>query len=502
MKRRGCGILLHISSLPSPHGVGDLGPWAYRFVDFLAEARQCYWQILPINPTSTAHGNSPYNSDSAFAGNPLLISLEKLQDEGLLSKAEIHPLVHFPEHKVAYETVTSFKFRLLRLAYERALPSLESDPRFTTFCQEQGDWLEDYTLFRALKTHFQGVSWDHFPKAIKYRDRNALHRCREEFSDQIRWEKFLQYTFYRQWLGLKDYSNRIGVEIIGDVPIYVQYDSSDVWTHPEIFKLDADRKPIGVSGVPPDYFSKTGQLWGNPVYNWEALKATHYQWWIRRMEHNLKLFDWVRLDHFRGFVAYWEVPTNHPNAIQGRWVQAPAEDFFKTLLHHFPSLPIIAEDLGFITPDVQELINRLHFPGMKVLLFAFGEDLPVHPFAPHNYTRNCVVYTGTHDNNTVRGWFLKEASPEDRQRLSAYLGREVDENTVHLELVRLAMMSVANTVILPMQDVLGLDEEARMNRPGTTHGNWEWRLTPAQFTNLPVDQLAQVTAIYGRDPHL
>jgi 4-alpha-glucanotransferase len=311
-------------------------------------------------------------------------------------------------------------------------------------------------------------------------------------------EKFFQYIFFKQWLALKSYCNSKNIQIIGDMPIYMNYDSCDVWANPEIFKLNEEKQPASVSGVPPDYFSATGQLWGNPVYNWEVLKQTQYSWWIKRVEHNLKFFDILRLDHFRGFVGYWEIPSGEETAINGKWVAAPAEEFFGTLLKHFPGLPIIAEDLGEITPDVREVMSRFGFPGMKILIFAFGDDLPVHPYAPHNYTENCLVYTGTHDNNTVKGWFRKEASLQLRNRLSAYLGHEASEDRIHWELIRLAMMSIARIAIIPMQDLLGLGEEARMNQPATIEGNWSWRLLPEQLTPTVTNKLTEMTEIYGR----
>jgi 4-alpha-glucanotransferase len=311
-------------------------------------------------------------------------------------------------------------------------------------------------------------------------------------------EKFLQYLFFKQWFSLKKYCNDKGIRLIGDIPIYVNYDSVDVWTHPDLFKLDKDKKPTFVAGVPPDYFSKTGQLWGNPIYRWDILKKTGYRWWFQRIGHNLLLFDTLRLDHFRGFVGFWEVPSTEGTAINGKWVKAPAVDFFKALLKKFPAHSIIAEDLGVITPDVKEVVNRFGFPGMRILQFAFGEDLPTHPYLPHNYLPNTIVYTGTHDNNTTRGWFDNEATPEDKKRLYRYLGREISPEECPKELHRLAMVSVANTVIVPVQDLLGLGEEAKMNRPSVAHGNWEWRLLPDQLDSSSTERLREMTTIYGR----
>jgi len=498
MKRRGSGILLHITSLPSSYGIGDLGLSAYRFVDFLSETKQSFWQILPLKPTSTAHGNSPYSSFSAFAGNILLISPERLVEEGLLSKADIEDRPSFSDERVIYEAVTEYKTRLFRAAYGNFKKRGQQDCDFEAFCAENRCWLDDYALFVTLKENFNGVVWGEWPEDIRDRKGKIGKELQGKLRDKIEMEKFLQYVFYKQWHSLRAYCNSKDIQIIGDIPIYVNYDSADVWANPRIFKLGEGRRPTFVAGVPPDYFSSTGQLWGNPVYNWEALKKTGYAWWMRLIEHNLKLFNIIRLDHFRGLVAYWEVPAGEETAVNGRWVEVPVRDFFDRLLKHFPSLPIIAEDLGIITPDVKEIMGLYGFPGMKILLFAFGDDLATNPYVPHNHVKNCAVYTGTHDNNTARGWFRREAGPEDRRRLFQYLGREVSEETVCRELVRMAMMSVADLTIIPMQDILGLGEEARMNVPSTANGNWEWRLLPDQLTPSLATGLSELTHIYGR----
>lgn len=497
MKIRGSGILLHITSLPSPYGIGDLGPWAYKFVDFLSETKQSFWQILPLNPTSGAFGNSPYSSPSAFAGNPLIISPDLLIEDGFLSKSDVEGAPSFPNERVDYNAVTEYKYRLLSIAYEN-YKKAGKDYESERFFNENSYWLDDYVLFISLKELFNRVVWSDWPDDIRNRKEGTIKEWKEKLKDRILMRKFFQYIFFKQWLSLKAYCMGKNIRIIGDVPIYVNYDSSDVWTNPQIFKLDNNRRPTSVAGVPPDYFSKTGQLWGNPVYRWDVLREGGYSWWIKRIEHNLKLFDIIRLDHFRGFVAYWEVPAGEETALNGRWVEAPVEDFFRTLFKHFPSLPIIAEDLGLITPDVREIMNRLGFPGMKLLIFAFGDDFPNGAYLPHNYTRNCVVYTGTHDNSTVKGWFTKEARPEDRRRLFKYIGREINEENIHWEFIRLGMMSVANMVIFPMQDILGLGEEAKMNLPATSHGNWQWRLMPTQITSSVLKELREMTGVYGR----
>ncbi|HTP41810.1 MAG TPA: 4-alpha-glucanotransferase [Nitrospiria bacterium] len=499
MTRRGSGILLHPTSLPSPYGVGDLGPAAIRFVDFLAECRQHYWQLLPLTPTSTALGNSPYSSESAFAGNPLVISPEVMVQHGWLKSADLrHPTVSFDPHRVDYGQAAEFKNSLFQLAFERAKASLDRHEEFLQFARDEAGWLGDYALFRVLKELHRGDPWPNWPPPLRDRNPQALEAAREQYGDRIRLEQFQQFLFHAQWHELQRHCRERQIRLIGDLPIYLQHDSADVWVNPHHFKLNELKQPTAVAGVPPDYFSATGQLWGNPVYDWPRLAETGYDWWIKRVAHNLSLYDLIRLDHFRGFAAFWEVPAGAATAEHGRWIEAPGAELFEALKQRFPHLPLIAEDLGVITPDVKALMNRFNLPGMKLLLFAFGADLPTHPFAPHNFTPHCVAYTGTHDNNTIRGWIRKEISPEELHRLYSYLGREPDEHTLHWELVRLLMMSVAETVIIPMQDLLGLGEEARMNRPSTANGNWEWRVLPQQMTRRIVARLADMTTIYGR----
>jgi 4-alpha-glucanotransferase len=498
VEKRSSGILLHITSLPSPYGIGDFGSEAYRFADFLAETHQRFWQILPLNLTSAAYGNSPYSSFSAFAGNHLMISPDRMIKEGYLSETDIQPCPEFPAEKVDYAAVTKYKEKIFRSAFKKNKDSLPTHNDFQKFCSENSDWLDDYSLFISLKKHFKGASWGHWPEELRDRKESAVKEWTEKLRDTILHEKFLQYLFFNQWHSLKNYCDSISIKIFGDLPIYVNYDSSDIWAHPDIFSLDAEKQPVFVSGVPPDYFSATGQLWGHPVYNWDILRKSGYAWWIKRIEHNLKLFHLFRLDHFRGFVGYWEVRASEKTAINGKWVKAPAEDFFKTILKNFPHILIVAEDLGVITPDVKEIMKKFGFPGMKVLLFAFTEDLQTNPYVPHNHVNNCVVYTGTHDNNTIKGWFKRELDHEGKKRLFEYLGREITDKTVHWEIIRLAMMSVANMVIIPMQDILGLGEKERMNLPSSTTGNWEWRLTPEQTTPSLVRRLSEMTRIFGR----
>jgi 4-alpha-glucanotransferase len=496
-KQRGSGVLLHISSLPSPYGIGDLGPQAYAFADFLAASKQRYWQILPLNPTDLACDNSPYHSFSAFAFNPLLISPELLIEDGFLDSKDVGPLPTLSKESVDFRSVIPFKFKILLSAFER-FREREDTQDYEKFCEENVYWLDDYSLFVALKSRFRKKRWHLWPSEIKDRQARAINAMRTDLDHEICREKFLQYMFQKQWARLRKYCHHKGIEILGDIPIYVVHDSVDVWAHPELFKLDMDKKPYVVAGVPPDYFSNTGQLWGNPLYRWDVMQKRKYDWWVERIAHNLGLFDRVRIDHFRGFVGYWEIPAKEKTAIHGRWVKAPAMDFFKTIKQRFQPLPIVAEDLGIITPDVKEIMDLFAFPGMKVLLFAFGEDNPDHPYLPHTYGKNCLVYTGTHDNNTVSGWFKSEAKPEDKKRLFRYIGRIVPEKEIPWEFIRLGAMSIANTFIVPMQDILGLGIEARMNKPATKTGNWRWRLLREQLTPAVSKSLREITMTSGR----
>ena len=498
VRKRGAGILLHITSLPSPYGIGDLGPWAYKFADFLAETGQSYWQILPLSPTAPVYGNSPYSSASAFAGNTLLISPDILVQDGFLKNKQIGSKQPLRVDRCDYEGAISFKEHLLDLAYENFAGSGKDRDRYTCFCDDNRSWLEDYALFVSTKKQRGGGSWNEWPLELRDRAADHMERIRKERSADMEREMFAQYLFFRQWSALRTYCNQRGIQILGDIPIYVSYDSADVWANKDLFKLDGEQKPLTVAGVPPDYFCATGQLWGNPVYHWDRLGETGYAWWIARIRHMLTLYDVLRIDHFRGLVAFWEVPAHERNAVNGRWVSVPVHAFFKHLFKCFFNLPLVAEDLGLISPDVREVIERLGFPGMKVLLFAFGEDNPEHVYLPHTYGTNCVVYTGTHDNNTALGWFEHEAGPAERGRLFRYIGREVQPDEVHWELIRLAMMSVAAMAIVPMQDVLGLGQEAQMNRPSVARGNWEWRLSPTALTEAVAEKLRSLTVTYGR----
>lgn len=494
---RASGILLHITSLPSSYGIGDLGPGACAFADFLAGAHQSYWQILPAGPTDPACGNSPYSSTSAFAGSHLIISTDLMVEDGLLTRDEAGTFTMPDRERIDYAAVTRNKERILDLGFERWRQVLDR-AEFDRFCAANAAWLEDFAEFVALKSAHGGRDWGRWPAQIRQRASDSLRSARAEMSVQIERDKFCQFLFFRQWARLKRYCNQRGIRIIGDVPIYVSYDSSDAWSNPDLFKLDSEGKPTAVAGVPPDYFSKTGQLWGNPVYRWDALEASRYRWWVARMAHSLSLFDTVRIDHFRGFVAYWEVPAGEATAVNGRWVEAPAMDFLEVLSARFPDLPVIAEDLGVITPDVKAVIRRFGLSGMKVLQFAFGDDDPDQPYLPHNFEPDCVVYTGTHDNNTLRGWFETEARPDEKRRLLRYLGTRAVPERLHWEVIRLAMMSVARKAIFPVQDILGLGADSRMNLPSALDGNWNWRLLPGQLAPDVQRDLAEMTRIYGR----
>jgi 4-alpha-glucanotransferase len=498
MKRRGSGILIHITSLPSPHGIGDLGPDAYAFVDFLIKTRQSYWQILPMNPTGTIRHNSPYSSLSAFAGNPLMISPDLLAREGYLKKKDVASPPRFPNERVDFPAVISYKEKLFYLAVNRYKQRKDKSD-YERFCFENSEWLDDFSLFVALKAHFQEQSWDRWPRDLRDRKPEAMKEMRKLLHERIDREKFFQFLFFKQWYALKRFCHQHGIQIMGDIPIYVAHDSVDVWVSPELFKLNRSKRPCVVSGAPPDTFFETGQVWETPVYRWDVLKKTGYAWWCKRLEYSLRRHDFIRLDHFRGFVAYWEVPADKKTAVKGWWVDAPAADFFNVLFKKFSCLPIIAEDLGMITAEIRELMNRSGFPGIRPLIQAFSENPSTHSSAPHNVERHSVVFTGTHDFNTVRGWFENDATPENKERFFCYLGRSVSVEDIHWEFIRLAMMSAANTVIIPMQDVLGLDGKARMNRPGTIDGNWEWRFSSDKLTLSIAEKLKDMTELYGRN---
>jgi 4-alpha-glucanotransferase len=499
LNRRGSGLLLPLASLPSLFGIGDMGPSAYRFADFLADNLQKYWQILPLNMTSSCHDNSPYNSVSAFAANTLLISPELLVSAGLLGKSDLAGAPEFPVDQVDYSAVEKFKDRLFSLAFEQFRRGKGDQVGFATFCKGNASWLTDFALFVALHRKYDDKSWNLWPEEIRNRQPETLVQLQEELRSAIEKEQFLQFMFQSQWQALHGYCTRRGVRIIGDMPIYVDYDSADVWMHPELFRLDALLNPVVVAGVPPDYFSSTGQLWQNPLYDWDTHKKSGFAWWLQRLERTLSCTDLVRIDHFRGLVAYWEVPAGAENAIRGRWVPAPGEEFLSAVKIRFPHMPVIAEDLGIITPDVRELMQKFDLPGMRVLQFTFtDDDLPQNPNAPHNIPSHVLLYTGTHDNAPVRGWYENEATDEDRKRVAQYIGPQVSSGILPEILIRLAMISVAETTILPVQDLLGLGMDARLNTPGTKKGNWRWRLSDGSLNLDMADRLRTMTRVYNR----
>jgi len=501
MDKRRSGLLLHISSLPSRYGIGDLGHEAYRFADQLAGAKQRYWQILPLNPTDTGTDNSPFLSQAAFGFNPLLISPDLLIKEGFLETADLEPLPGDTGNHVDYPAVTAYKNRLFTRAFG-VFKTRGANPAFEAFCREQQGWLEDYSLFVALKARFKGKTWSLWPSEFRDRDPEALRKAQEELREDMEKAKFLQFLFMRQWAALKSYCNERDIRIVGDIPIYVAYDSVDVWVYPGLFKLDEKKQPVFMAGCPPDYFSETGQLWGNPVYNWDAIQADRFSWWNGRIGHNLNLFDIMRIDHFRGFVGFWEVPAGEKTAVNGHWSKAPADAFFGQLKTRFPEMPIIAEDLGVITPDVAEIMVKYNLPGMKILMFAFAGDWTRNPYIPHNVIRHCFYYTGTHDNNTIQDWMKNEIGEEERRRVYRYIGRQVQPEELHWEMMRLCMRSVADTVVFPVQDLLGLCGTHRMNNPAVYSGNWRWKLQPGQLDAAAFGRLSEMTETYGRNnPH-
>jgi 4-alpha-glucanotransferase len=492
---RSAGVLLHPTSLPGPYGLGDLGPAVHAWIDALASAGQSWWQVLPLGPTG--FGDSPYQCFSAFAGNPYLVSPELLVRDGLLQQSDLAEM-QFPEGPIDYGPVIGRKQQMLLRAWQNfhAGSAAHLTGSFEAFAAENVDWLEDYALFMALKDFHSGKGWQDWPMELRRREPAALEAARRNCREAVRRQEFAQFLFFRQWGEVRQHARERGLRIIGDLPIFVSADSADVWSNPDLFMLDEHRRPTHVAGVPPDYFSTTGQLWGNPLYNWEALKQSGYRWWIGRLATVLKMVDVVRLDHFRGFEAYWEVPAGMPTAEIGRWVKGPGEELFLALRQALGGLPWIAEDLGVITKAVSDLREGLRLPGMRVLQFAFGGQ-PENLFLPHNYEPNTVVYTGTHDNDTTHGWFAT-LPPHERAFLSRYapwVGREAA-----WELLRLAWSSVADLALTPLQDVLGLGTEARMNLPGRPAGNWCWRLLPDQLTRGHLERLADLTTLYSRNP--
>lgn len=495
--KRKCGILLPVSSLPSKYGIGCFGKAAYEFVDNLVKSGQSLWQILPLGPTS--YGDSPYQSFSTFAGNPYFISLENLIEEGVLTKAECDE-ADFGGNpaKVDYARLYKERFPLLRKAYERS--RITENPEFINFEKEQQYWLSDYALFMAVKGRFAGLPWSEWAQDIRLRQQNALDYYREELYFDIEFQKYMQFKFYEQWRKLKAYANEKGIQIIGDIPIYVAMDSADTWASPELFKLDENNCPIQAAGCPPDAFSKTGQLWGNPLYNWEIHKRTGFDWWVKRIAHCFTMYDVLRIDHFRGFDEYYAIPYGDTTAENGWWEKGPGMDLFRTISGRLGERSIIAEDLGYMTDSVKQLVYDSGYPNMRVLEFAFDERDTGNAcdYLPHNYPKNCVVYTGTHDNETLRAWF-QDITPRERKMVRNYLHNfHSDDKEICRDLICLALRSVADTCMVPMQDYLGLDDKARMNQPSTLGKNWKWRLREGEFSKELQEELCGLARIYGR----
>jgi 4-alpha-glucanotransferase len=478
--------------LPGRFGIGDLGPEAYRFVDFLAESGQQLWQILPLGPTG--YGNSPYMSYSALAGNPLLISPEVLRENGLLSLQDLAGVPEFPVERVDYDQVIAVKMELLWKAYQNFQQQPQDE--FEAFCAHHAHWVDDYAMFMAIKQMNRGKGWNAWNPALANREPEALAACKMLLETEISFRTYLQFEFFRQWGQLKRYTNDLRIQILGDLPIYVAHDSADVWANPQNFCLNPKTgETTLMAGVPPDYFSATGQLWGNPIYNWDALKEKNYHWWVQRFQGMLELVDWIRIDHFRAFEAYWAVKSGETTALNGRWITGPGAAFFESIEEQLGRLPFIAEDLGLITPEVEALRDQFNMPGMKILHFAFGSGWG-NAYLPHNYSRNCVAYTGTHDNDTSLGWF-NHLSAREKDEVRSYLGRTDDEE-IHWDLIRAAMNSVSDWAITPLQDLLGIGSEGRMNTPGKGEGNWEWRYTDGALTNELRDRIRSLSEVYGR----
>lgn len=494
---KGSGVLLHPSSLPSNYGIGDLGLEAHEFVDFLANSRQKYWQILPLNPPG--YGDSPYQAFSAFAGNPLLISPGKLIQEGLLDIRDIENIPQYNSNKVEFAKVKAYKYKLFRTAFKKFKP--DQCRKYQDFQRENILWLDNYALFMALKTHFRGSSWIKWDNLIAKRNKDTLSRYRNLLRDEIEFQKFLQFKFFTQWLELKEYAALKAIKIIGDIPFFVSLDSSDVWANPHLFSLDEAGNPLKVAGVPPDYFSKTGQLWGNPHYDWGRMAQDDYKWWRERFVTTLRLVDFVRIDHFRGFEAYWEVPFGEQYAINGKWVKGPGKSFFATLEKYLGKMPVIAEDLGVITPEVEQLKNQFGFPGMEILQFVL-EDTKKKLSLPLNFAKNSIVYTGTHDNDTILGWFKKHCLEKTKVQkvLEKKLGLlpQMSAEKVCWRFIELALEANSILAIIPLQDILCLGSHARMNYPGTLGDNWNWRFSKGDLTKEIETRMAQLVEVYGR----
>ena len=494
---RGAGILLSITSLPSKYGIGCFSKSAYDFVDWLKAAGQTYWQILPLGPTS--YGDSPYQSFSTYAGNPYFISLEALIEEGVLTEEECGAAdLGEMEGTIDYKKLYENRYPLLRRAYERS--DISNNPAYNRFVQENGWWLSDYALFMAVKERFGGAPWPERAQDIRLRWDYAMDFYRRELYFDIEFQQYLQFTFYKQWRALKEYANRQGVRIIGDIPIYVAMDSADAWAHPELFQLDGDNVPTAVAGCPPDGFSAVGQLWGNPLYRWEYHRQTGYDWWMKRLAHCFSLYDVVRIDHFRGFDEYYSIPRGAKTAIDGHWEKGPGMDLFRRMREVLGEKEVIAEDLGYVTDSVRRLVRDSGFPGMKVLEFAFDsrDSGCANDYLPHNYTENCVAYTGTHDNETIRGWF-ESITEEERRLARAYIcDRYTPRQYLHTSFISLIMASRASLCVIPMQDYMGYDNTCRMNQPSTVGINWKWRLKEGELTEELKREIRGIARRYGR----
>lgn len=498
--QRSAGILLHPTSLPGKFPIGDLGSEAYKFLDFLKEAGQTLWQVFPLGPTG--YGDSPYQCFSAFAGNPLLVSPEKLQEDGILSEDDLKNPPHFDPKKIDYGQAIDYKKGILRKAYNTFTNKANTlEKEFLEFCEEQIEWLDDFALFMACKDYHGGAVWSSWEKGLIHRDEKVLNEWKKKLGTEIGYQKFVQFNFFKQWNSLRKYANEKGIKIIGDMPIFIAYDSSDLWANKKLFTVDEEGTLTFIAGVPPDYFSETGQLWGNPLYKWDEMEKDDFLWWRKRFSSLFGLVDIVRIDHFRGFEAYWKISGGEKTAVKGKWTKAPGEKLFSILKKYLGELPILAEDLGVITPPVEALRDKFGFPGMKVLQFAFGTKMET-KFLPHNFIPNCVVYTGTHDNDTTRAYFEKEKLNkgkndiyEHAQKYLNYFGDDILS-----ELIRVAYASVANIVIIPMQDILNLGTEARMNFPSTTGGNWTWRFTWDQVDENLAKHYFGLAQLYERPP--
>jgi 4-alpha-glucanotransferase len=497
LNERASGILLHPTSFPSHGGIGDLGPAAYEFVDWLIAGKQSLWQVLPLAPAGI--GNSPYSATSAFAGNTMLISLDRLVDRGLISRDRVRSLPD-GQGRVNFEKVTANKLPLLEEAAHEFLRTATGRDRekFDKFAWENGWWLEDFVLFDALRKRFNNESWNRWPRELVYREPAAIDKIKKELADELAVGRYLQYAFFEQWRALHSRCRQGGISIIGDVAIFVSYDSADVWTHPDIFQLRPDLEPEFVAGVPPDAFSSTGQRWGNPLYRWDKLRSQGYDWWEQRMRWALYTCDIIRLDHFRGFQQYWEIPAAEPTAVHGKWVDGPKDDLFRVLKQKLGDLPFIAEDLGLITPDVHGLRERLQVPGMRVLQFGFG-DPGAHIYLPHRYQANTVVYTGTHDNDTTIGWW-DSIQESERSHVRSYLGETKDG--IEWSMIRAAESSIANLCVVPLQDVLSLGTDCRMNIPSQSGGNWSWRYDRGALKPQLAEKLALLAEVSDRLPKL